>query len=126
MSGVTLRGASARSTVIVPGAASAGSACAKAGNGICVTGTKSKPIERVTVRSLTLRGFTKTGLWATGTDRLRIEGVTSEKNGQWGIGQERSVRGVVRYDTLKGNGDAGLFLGNTVYAEEGPWTPMGR
>ncbi|WP_329058657.1 right-handed parallel beta-helix repeat-containing protein [Streptomyces sp. NBC_00117] len=119
VSGVTLRGASARSTVIVPGAASAGSACAKAGNGICVTGTKSKPVERVTVRSLTLRGFTKTGLWATGTDRLRIEGVTSEKNGQWGIGQERSVRGVVRYDTLKGNGDAGLFLGNTVYAEEG-------
>ncbi|MET7543740.1 right-handed parallel beta-helix repeat-containing protein [Streptomyces sp. NPDC005507] len=119
VSGVTLRGASARSTVIVPGTKSADNACAKAGNGICVTGTKSKPVERVTVRSLTLRGFTKNGLWATGTDRLRIEGVTSEKNGQWGIGQERSVRGVVRNDTVEGNGDAGLFLGNTVDAEEG-------
>jgi nitrous oxidase accessory protein NosD len=119
VSGVTLRGASARSTVIVPDAASADSACAKAGNGICVTGTKSKPVEHVTVRSLTLRGFKKNGLLATGTDRLRVEGVTSEKNGQWGIGQERSVRGVFRHDTVEANGDAGLFLANTIDAEEG-------
>ncbi|MFB6680206.1 nitrous oxide reductase family maturation protein NosD [Streptomyces sp. NPDC057684] len=119
VSGLTLRGASARSTVIVPAKASTDSACAKAGNGICVTGTKSKPVEHVTVRSLTLRGFTKSGLWATGTDRLRVEEVTSEKNGQWGIGQERSVRGVFRHDIVEANGDAGLFLGNTVDAEEG-------
>ncbi|WP_406109004.1 right-handed parallel beta-helix repeat-containing protein [Streptomyces sp. NBC_01003] len=119
VSGLTLRGASDRSTVIVPAAASAAGACAKAGNGICVTGTKSKPVENVTVRSLTLRGFKKNGLWATGTDRLRVEGVTSEKNGQWGIAQERSVRGVFRHDTVEANGDAGLFLANTVDAEEG-------
>ncbi|MFG2518145.1 nitrous oxide reductase family maturation protein NosD [Streptomyces sp. NPDC048527] len=119
VSGLTLRGASTRSTVIVPDKASADSACAKAGNGICVTGTKSKPVTDVTVRSLTLRGFKKTGLWATGTDRLRVERVTSEKNGQWGIAQERSVRGVFRHDTVEANGDAGLFLGNTVATEEG-------
>ncbi|MFD3478391.1 nitrous oxide reductase family maturation protein NosD [Streptomyces sp. NPDC058695] len=119
VSGLTLRGASARSTVIVPDAASAAGACAKAGNGICVTGTKTKPVEHVTVRSLTLRGFKKNGLLATGTDRLRVEGVTSEKNGQWGIAQERSVRGVFRHDTVESNGDAGLFLANTIDAEEG-------
>ncbi|MFE5028401.1 nitrous oxide reductase family maturation protein NosD [Streptomyces sp. NPDC056656] len=119
VSGLTLRGVSARSTVIVPDAASAAGTCAKAGNGICVTGTKSKPVEHVTVRSLTLRGFKKNGLWATGTDRLRVERVTSEKNGQWGIAQERSVRGVFRHDIVKANGDAGLFLANTVDAEEG-------
>ncbi|MEU8487185.1 right-handed parallel beta-helix repeat-containing protein [Streptomyces sp. NPDC048641] len=119
VSGVTLRGAGAESTVIVPDKASADSTCAKAGNGICVTGTQSKPVEDVTVRSLTLRGFKKNGLFATGTDRLRVEKVTSEKNGQWGIGQERSVRGEFRHDTVQANGDAGLFLANTVDAEEG-------
>jgi nitrous oxidase accessory protein NosD len=119
VSGLTLRGAGARSTVIVPDAASAAGTCAEAGNGICVTGTESKPVENVTVRSLTLRGFKKNGLWATGTDRLRVERVTSEKNGQWGMSQERSVRGVFRHDTVEANGDAGLFLGNTVDAEAG-------
>ncbi|MFF4346144.1 nitrous oxide reductase family maturation protein NosD [Streptomyces sp. NPDC001530] len=119
VSDLTLRGSDARSTVIVPGAGSGDSTCAKAGNGICVTGTDSSPVARVTVRSLTLRGFAKHGLWASGTDRLTVRDVTSEKNGQWGIAQERSVRGVFRDNTVQANGDAGLFLSNTVDTEEG-------
>ncbi|MEU6660198.1 right-handed parallel beta-helix repeat-containing protein [Streptomyces sp. NPDC046821] len=124
VSGVTLRGAGTGRTVIVPDtetpdSKSIGSACAKAGNGVCVTGTADRSVDRVTVRNLTLRGFAKTGLWATRTDGLRVENVTSEKNGQWGIGQERSVRGVFRHNTVANNGDAGLFVGNTVDAEEG-------
>ncbi|QNS03342.1 right-handed parallel beta-helix repeat-containing protein [Streptomyces xanthii] len=118
VSGVTLQGSGARSTVVVPDT-SGDSACAKAGNGVCVSGTEADPVKNVTVRSLTLRGFSKTGLWATGTDRLRVEGVHAEKNGQWGIAQERSVRGVFRGNTATGNGDAGLFVANTVTAEEG-------
>ncbi|RVU22358.1 DUF1565 domain-containing protein [Streptomyces antnestii] len=119
VSGVTLRGSGAGSTVIVPGTSSTDSACAKAGNGICVTGKEGAPVEDVTVRSLTLRGFAKTGLWATRTDGLRVLRVSSEKNGQWGIAQERSVRSVLRHNVAEGNGDAGLFLANTVAAEEG-------
>ncbi|WP_406176254.1 nitrous oxide reductase family maturation protein NosD [Streptomyces sp. NBC_00996] len=119
VSNLTLRGSDAQSTVIVPGPASADSACAKAGNGICVTGTDSKRVAGVTVRSLTLRGFAKHGLWASGTDRLTVRNVTSEKNGQWGIAQEKSVRGVFRYNTAQNNGDAGLFVSNTVNTEEG-------
>jgi len=119
VSDLTLRGSGAQSTVIVPGAASADDTCAKAGHGICVTGTDSSPVARVTVRSLTLRGFTKHGLWASGTDRLTVQGVTSEKNGQWGFAQERSVRGVFHHNIAKDNGDAGLFLSNTVDTEEG-------
>ena len=117
--GLTLRGTDARTTVIVPGPASADSACAKAGNGICVTGTASAPVERVAVRSLTLRGFAKNGLWASRTDRLRVTNVTSEKNGQWGIAQERSVRGVLSRNIAENNGDAGLFVANTVDREDG-------
>ncbi|MFF3656452.1 right-handed parallel beta-helix repeat-containing protein [Streptomyces olivochromogenes] len=121
---LTLRGSGARSTVIVPGKATAGS-CAKAGNGICVTGTDSKRVKGVTVSSLTLRGFAKQGLWASGTDRLTVQGVVAEKNGQWGIAQERSVRGVFRNNLAQNNGDAGLFLSNTVSTEEGARDSLG-
>ncbi|WP_432175092.1 right-handed parallel beta-helix repeat-containing protein [Streptomyces sp. Tue6028] len=119
VSNLTLRGSDARSTVIVPKTADKSSACAKAGNGICVTGTERNPVTGVTVRSLTLSGFAKQGLWASGTDRLTVRNVTSEKNGQWGIAQERSVRGVFRHNTVRNNGDAGLFVSNTVDTEEG-------
>ncbi|MFD8423961.1 nitrous oxide reductase family maturation protein NosD [Streptomyces sp. NPDC059466] len=116
---LTVRGLGARRTVIEPGPAPAGDTCAKAGNGICVTGTAGSPLTGVTVRALTLRGFAKHGLWASGTDRLTVREVTAEDNGQWGIAQERSDRGVFRYNTARGNGDAGLFVANTVTAEEG-------
>lgn len=122
---LTLRGSGAPSTVIVPGTASGDSTCAKAGNGICVTGTDSSPVKGVTVSSLTLRGFAKQGLWASGTDRLTVQAVTSEKNGQWGIAQERSVRGVFRHNTAQNNGDAGLFLSNTANTEEGARDTLG-
>ncbi|MFG2478892.1 nitrous oxide reductase family maturation protein NosD [Streptomyces fagopyri] len=116
---LTVRGFGAGRTVIEPGPASAGNACAKAGNGICVTGRDSSPLTGVTVRGLTLRGFAKQGLWASGTDRLTVSGVSAENNGQWGIAQERSVRGEFRHNTARGNGDAGLFVANTVTTEEG-------
>ncbi|MDX3748098.1 nitrous oxide reductase family maturation protein NosD [Streptomyces sp. AK08-02] len=119
VSGLTLRGSVAGPAVIVPGTASADSTCAAAGNGICVTGTKSAPVKGVTLRSLTIRGFAKNGLWASWTDQLKVQNVTSEKNGQWGIAQERSVRGVFSHNVAERNGDAGLFVANTVDREDG-------
>jgi hypothetical protein len=93
--------------------------CAKAGNGICVEGTKDRRLKGVTVTSLTVTGFTKSGVSAVWTDRLTVRNVTAVKNGVWGIAQERSVRGVFRANTARENGDAGLFLANTISAEEG-------
>ncbi|MFE9775097.1 nitrous oxide reductase family maturation protein NosD [Streptomyces sp. NPDC005931] len=118
---VTLRGSGAHRTVLVPAANAARStdACAAAGHGICVAGTDARPVERVTVRSLTLRGFAKNGLWATRTDRLTVQAVHAEKNGQWGIASERSVRSVLTRNVVEKNGDAGLFVSNTVDTEEG-------
>jgi nitrous oxidase accessory protein NosD len=117
-SGLTLRGMG-RGTVITPATGATSSACAKAGNGICVEGTKDSPVVDTTVSSLTLSGFTKNGLWSTGTDRLIVHHVTAEKNKQWGIAQERSTRGVFLDNTARDNGDAGLFLANAANAEEG-------
>ncbi|MEU4064668.1 right-handed parallel beta-helix repeat-containing protein [Streptomyces wedmorensis] len=118
-SGLTLLGSGSASTVLVPGDATAADACAKAGHGICVTGTDSDPVEGVTVRSLALRGFTANGLWASRTDRLTVRKVLAEKNGKWGIAQERSTRGLFSHNTARNNADAGLFLANTTDTEAG-------
>ncbi|MEW2164605.1 right-handed parallel beta-helix repeat-containing protein [Streptomyces sp. NPDC007084] len=119
VSGLTLRGSGAGNTVIVPGQATAAGACATAGNGICVAGTDAAPVRNVTVTALTLRGFTKQGLWATGTDRLTVRAVTTERNGQWGLATERSARTRIVGNTARDNGDAGIFVSNTVDTEEG-------
>ncbi|MEV5971571.1 right-handed parallel beta-helix repeat-containing protein [Streptomyces sp. NPDC051921] len=122
---LTLRGTGGLPTLIVPGPAGADNACAKAGHGICVTGTKDRPVEGVTVRSLTLRGFTKSGLWASWTDRLRVQRVIAEKNGTWGIAQQRSARAELSHNIARDNGDAGLFLANTVDEEGGATDAQG-
>ncbi|MEO3974332.1 right-handed parallel beta-helix repeat-containing protein [Streptomyces sp. CAU 1734] len=124
---LTLRG-SGPDTVLTPGpapaAARAEHSCARAGNGICVTGTADSVTDRVDIRSLTLRGFRQNGLWASHTDRLTVRGVTAEENGVWGLSQEHSTRAVLRSNTARDNGDAGIFLANTV-GEEGGATDTG-
>ncbi len=117
-SGLTLRG-SGPSTVITPATGSTSNACAKAGNGICVEGKDGHPVEDTTVAALTLSGFTKNGLWSTWTDRLTVRQVNAEKNKVWGIAQDHSARGMFLDDTARDNGEAGLFLANTVAAEGG-------
>jgi nitrous oxidase accessory protein NosD len=116
--GITLSGMG-RSTVIQPDTKKAANSCAEEGNGICVIGTKDHDVEGVTIASLTVTGFAKTGVFAMATDGLTVRNVTAVKNGVWGIAQERSVHGVFRKNTARGNGDAGLFLANTIKEEAG-------
>ncbi|MBT2403268.1 MULTISPECIES: nitrous oxide reductase family maturation protein NosD [unclassified Streptomyces] len=108
-------------TVITPPTAGvrAGNACAQAGNGICVMGDAAKTVDWVNIRSLTVSGFKKSGIWATYTDRLRVERVTAEKNGTWGIAQQRSTRGVFRNNLARDNGESGIFIANTIDHEGG-------
>ncbi|MEU0368967.1 right-handed parallel beta-helix repeat-containing protein [Streptomyces sp. NPDC006283] len=116
---LTLQGAGAR-TVIKPAAKPAKTdSCAAAGNGICVLGTKVQPLEKVRIRSLRLSGFAKNGIWAAWTDRLTVRHVTSEDNGTWGIAQERSTRSELQQNVVRRNGDAGIFVANTVSEEAG-------
>lgn len=115
--GLTLRGVG-RGVVIEPAAKAAGT-CAVGGNGVCVVGTDKHKVEGVTLASLTVTGFTRSGVYAVATDGLTVRNVTAVKNGVWGIAQEGSVRGVFRGNTARDNGDAGLFLANTISAEKG-------
>lgn len=116
--GLTLRGAGP-ATVISPAAAGSKNACAVAGRGICVTGTADKKLTGVSIRSLTVSGFTKDGIWASGTDRLSVRGVHAQNNGQQGIGQEKSTRGDFQGNKSTNNGQAGIFLANTITEEGG-------
>ncbi len=118
---LTLRGAGATTVIAppAPGTARADNACAASGNGICVIGAAEKTVDRVSIRSLTLTGFKKSGIWASRTDRMRVERVTAEKNGTWGIAQERSTRGVFRSNTARDNAESGIFLANTIDREGG-------
>ncbi|MEU6406355.1 right-handed parallel beta-helix repeat-containing protein [Streptomyces sp. NPDC046985] len=116
--GLTLRGAGRRATVLEP-AAKASNECAKRGNGICVTGTRTTRLTGVTVADLKLTGYSRAGLAAVGADRLTVRDVSSEKNGVWGFAEERSRRSSYQGDLARDNGDAGIFLANTITAEQG-------
>ncbi|MFB7915703.1 nitrous oxide reductase family maturation protein NosD [Streptomyces sp. NPDC056061] len=121
--GLTLRGHGDR-TVIRPPAgktpkAGAADACTKAGSGICVLGRSGGTVDGVTIDSLTVSGFPKHGVWASWTDRLSVRRVTADHNGVWGIAQERSTRGSFAGNTARANGDAGIFVANTVDEEGG-------
>ncbi|MFH9614141.1 right-handed parallel beta-helix repeat-containing protein [Streptomyces pratensis] len=124
--GLTLRGTGARTVIAPPAAkgAKAANACATGGNGLCVIGTKGNTVDDVRIRSLTVSGFEKSGIWASWTDGLSVRRVAAGKNGTWGIAQERSTRGDFRYNTATGNGDAGIFVANSV-SEEGGATDTG-
>ncbi|MFE0379471.1 nitrous oxide reductase family maturation protein NosD [Streptomyces inhibens] len=108
-----------KKTVIRPPGKRAENACGQGGSGICVIGKAGHPLRDVHIRSLTVAGFKKNGIWASGTDRLSVHGVTVRKNGVWGIAQEKSTRAVIRDNFAVDNGDAGIFLANTVKEEGG-------
>ncbi|MEU6254479.1 right-handed parallel beta-helix repeat-containing protein [Streptomyces sp. NPDC047043] len=116
--GLTLRGMG-RATVLEPGTKKDANKCAEGGNGICVVGTKDRNVEGVTVTSVTVTGFARTGVFSMATDGLTVQNVTAVKNGVWGIAQERSVRGRFLDNFARDNGDAGLFLANTITEEAG-------
>ncbi|WP_329459539.1 right-handed parallel beta-helix repeat-containing protein [Streptomyces sp. NBC_01497] len=116
--GITLEGAGPR-TVITPAAGDAQGACARLGDGVCVLGTGDTAVDGVRVRSLTVSGFKKNGLWASGTDHLVVDHLVAEKNGVRGVAEEKSVRSVIKRVTARDNGDAGLFVTNFADSEGG-------
>ncbi|MCX4694658.1 nitrous oxide reductase family maturation protein NosD [Streptomyces sp. NBC_01408] len=128
---LTLRGWGSQTVIMPPAAAPAPlparavTPCSQADTGICVMGTAARTVDRVTIRALTLSGFKRNGLWASYTDRLTVEKVTSEKNGTWGMAQEHSTRGVFRYNVARDNAESGIFIANTVAREGGAIDTLG-
>lgn len=121
---LTLRGAG-QSTVLRPAARASANACGRAGHGVCITGTAQRPVTNVRIRSLTVSGFPKNGIWGSGTDRMDVRKVVTDKNGQQGMGQQLSTRGVFMNNVSRGNKESGIFLANTVDAEGGATDTLG-
>ncbi|WP_030164889.1 right-handed parallel beta-helix repeat-containing protein [Streptomyces sp. NRRL S-813] len=115
--GLILRGMG-NATVLKP-APKATDDCGKRGNGICVSGTKTKLLKGVTVSDLKVTGFSRAGVLAVGTDGLTVRRVTAEKNAVWGLAEERSQHSAYRENAIRNSGDAGIFLANTITAEQG-------
>ncbi|WP_051094188.1 MULTISPECIES: right-handed parallel beta-helix repeat-containing protein [unclassified Streptomyces] len=115
---VTLRGSDGHA-VIAPPARRAGNRCGRDGDGICVTGGAGGPVTGVKLQRLTVEGFRRNGVWASGTEDLTVRGVTARHNGQWGIALEKSLRSRLSDNTASENGDAGIFLANAVTEEGG-------
>ncbi|WP_035803262.1 right-handed parallel beta-helix repeat-containing protein [Kitasatospora mediocidica] len=116
--GVTLRGVG-RQSVLTPGAQPSANACGAAGHGICVTGTEGHRVADVRIESLTVQGFPKNGVSGSETDRMTVRGLLVQDNGEEGIAQEKSTRGVLVDNTARRNGQAGVFLANIAYGEGG-------
>ncbi|MGA5702384.1 right-handed parallel beta-helix repeat-containing protein [Peterkaempfera bronchialis] len=120
--GVTLLGAGP-DTLIERG--TGGGACAQSGHGICVTGTPDHSLTGVRILSLTVTGFAKDGIMATWTDGLAVRNVVARGNGEHGIRQDHSVRGVFRGNHALDNAETGIFLANTVSEEGGATDAQG-
>ncbi|MFI9332510.1 nitrous oxide reductase family maturation protein NosD [Kitasatospora sp. NPDC052868] len=116
--GLTLRGAGGGS-VITPGDTADGNACAAAGHGLCVVGTEGHPLADVRIEALAVTGFRKNGIDASGTTGMTVRAVQVHDNGQQGISQERSTRGVIVGNESTRNGQSGVFLANSVDSEGG-------
>ena len=72
---------------------------------------------------LPLRYWTSRGIAVVDVDYRGSSGYGREYrkllDGQWGIAEERSVSSVLSHNLARKNGDAGLFVANTVDTEEG-------
>lgn len=132
-SNLTIRGAGS-ATVIVPTTPAphkavapravgvtdnSGADCSAPGNGVCVLGKAGHPLSRVLIESLAVAGFAKNGVSGSGTDRMTVRDVVAENNGEEGISQEKSTRGLIVGNQVRNNGQAGIFVTNIAYGEGG-------
>ncbi|WP_269858211.1 right-handed parallel beta-helix repeat-containing protein [Streptomyces sp. RPT161] len=122
--GLTIRGMGPR-TVLAPGATRSGTACARAGHGICVTGTPDQPIPGVRIRSLAVSGFPNDGIAASWTDRMSVRNVLVQNSGQQGISQQLSTRGEFKRNVIRDNGQSGILLANVIGREAGALDTQG-
>jgi parallel beta-helix repeat protein len=119
---VTLRGSGPKTVVSPPPKDSplaSANACAKGGNGICVTGTDKADVSRAAVESLTVSGFERNGIAGSETDRMRVSDVVMRDNGYYGFSQEKSTRPDLRGNIARDNGQAGIFIANSIAHEGG-------
>ncbi|WP_344655803.1 right-handed parallel beta-helix repeat-containing protein [Catenulispora subtropica] len=112
-------GPASRAAQATGGGDPVGGDCTAPGHGICVHGTAGHRVTDVVIESLTVSGFPKNGVSGSETDRMTVRDVLVEDNGEEGISQEKSTRGLLVGNRARGNGQAGVFVTNIAYGEGG-------
>jgi hypothetical protein len=95
-----------------------------ASEGICAVGaldSQGNPItshrlKGVHIQRLRVTGFQDAGVLGFNTDGLRVNGVWSDHNGGYGIARFASINSVFEYNWTQFNGEAGLYMGDSPYA----------
>jgi parallel beta-helix repeat protein len=118
--GITLRGAGPRLTVIKPPKRPQGQPCFKRfGSGVCVVGeigaggSIEARTSRVTVTSLGIRNFPAFGVFSFGSKGLKVRNTLTVANGEYGIARFDSVGGIIEGNVAKGDGEAGIYVGDS-------------
>lgn len=74
-------------------------------------GVRVLEADGVVVENLTVRNYTRNGLFWTHTDGYRASYVTADRNGDYGIYAFGSVNGVFEHSYGAGSPDAGFYIG---------------
>lgn len=115
---LTLRGAGAGKTILLPPTPDNGSGC-----GICIAGaqdsngafTHMATGDRVS--DLTVQGFAFAGVFGFGTDQLQVTHVDAAFNGGYGISRFVSTRTLFKDNRAWGSGEAGFYIGDSPDAD---------
>lgn len=124
--GLTLRGAgsAAGGTVLKPPTKLPKGQCTRAsgGSGVCVLGKFDAQfqlkhrVSDVTVSGIVFVGWPSMGVFAFGTDNLRLMDNAVYKTGEYGLARFDSLGGVVSNNVVVGGGEAGIYLGDSADA----------
>ena len=124
--GISIRGAGSASggTVFKPPAKLPKNSCTRAsgGAGVCVLGkfddqgVVTKRVADVTVSGIMFAGWPSMGVFAVGTQDLRIINNAVFGTGEYGLARFDSLGGVVQNNIVVGGGEAGIYLGDSANA----------
>lgn len=128
--GITLRGADSddRNTVLEPPATPPPNLCTMfngAASGICVLGQLDqqgnvlRQVHDDHITGLTIKNFNGNGngIFGYGTDGLQVSEVSSFDNGAYGIARFVSTRTLYSDNSVSGNNEAGLYVGDSPDAD---------
>jgi hypothetical protein len=118
--GITLRGVGPRLTIIKPPRDPQGQPCFKRfGSGVCVVGEigAGGSIESrtagVTVTNLAVKNFPAFGVFSFGSKGLAVRNSLTVGNREYGIARFESVGGIIEGNVAKGDGEAGIYVGDS-------------
>jgi nitrous oxidase accessory protein NosD len=111
---ITLKGE--KGAVLKPAATPGATVCTSMGEltGVCVVGSVARPSTSDRITGLRITGFEANGIFAFGTNKLRVDHTTLSSNGVYGAFSSTSTRTRFDHNLVRGNrGAAGLYIGDS-------------